>query len=225
MHNGERSRIAFAKVIWTPQTNRHDRTTATDILHYGLPIKTPRFIAAREREEYPSGAPLDGYEEDGNPPALGAGNTAFDSPVPDWYEPEDHWLSKSELVKSDGRFVWRDFSHRTCSYLILPEPEVRLVIFLQKRDYGFESHNGPKLEKATPIDANMLRLLFQKVARGGILAGTTLMHRCGMHNHPAKSRRGYGPAECKNRTGTRHHGDEISFGLKGAFPLAGRDIS
>lgn len=26
---------------------------------------------------------LDGYEEDGNPPALGAGNTAFDSPVPD----------------------------------------------------------------------------------------------------------------------------------------------
>lgn len=63
------------------------------------------------------------------------------------------------------------------------------------------------MEKAESDRHNMLRLLSRKVARGGILAGTTLMLDALQHNHPAKSQRGYGPAECKNRTGTRDHGD------------------
>lgn len=65
----------------------------------------------------------------------------------------------------------------------------------------------PKLAKASPDRHNMLRLLFRKVARRGILVGTTLMLGVVQHNHPAKSQRGYGPAEYKNRTGTRDHGD------------------
>jgi hypothetical protein len=46
-------------------------------------LKTPQWMACKDRRRQHRAVRSPRDEEDGNPPALGAGNTAFDSPVPD----------------------------------------------------------------------------------------------------------------------------------------------